>query len=232
MSRSSTGRDHEASGASSPGIFSVALSDPTRTAIYEYLATADEPATVSELTEFAGVHHNAVRQHLRLLEDAGLVHVSTLPPAGRGRPRRAYRADRVAAGRWNGDDPYEELSMLLAEVVSTGESPESVGHRAGLERAELARARRPGAASNAGIGSIAGLLAELERRGFAPRRDGEQMVLLERCPFSSAVQVDAATVCALHLGLARGVAEAAGLRVDDLVPGDPEVGGCRLYVAE
>ena len=49
-----------------------ALSDPTRRAVYERLARADE-ISVTELTRGSGVTQGAISQHLRTLKQAGLI---------------------------------------------------------------------------------------------------------------------------------------------------------------
>jgi DNA-binding transcriptional ArsR family regulator len=63
------------------------LADPTRRAVFERIAGADE-LTVAELTEGSGVTQSAISQHLRLLREAGLV-------ADRAQGRHVYyRAQR------------------------------------------------------------------------------------------------------------------------------------------
>jgi DNA-binding transcriptional ArsR family regulator len=59
-----------------------ALADPTRRAVYERIARAEE-ITVAELTRGSGVTQGAVSQHLRVLKDAGLV-------AGRAQGRNVH----------------------------------------------------------------------------------------------------------------------------------------------
>ena len=49
-----------------------ALADPTRRAVFERIARADE-INVAELTRASGVTQGAVSQHLKLLKGAGLV---------------------------------------------------------------------------------------------------------------------------------------------------------------
>lgn len=63
----------------------MALSDPTRRAIFEALPQA--PRAVGELAELTGVTSSAVSQHLRVLRDAGLV---MMRPDGN---RRLYSLD-------------------------------------------------------------------------------------------------------------------------------------------
>ena len=61
-----------------------ALGDPTRHAIFRYLADAGTPVDVAELTEHFGLNHNAIRQHLAKLVHAGLV------TEGRAAEQRAW----------------------------------------------------------------------------------------------------------------------------------------------
>jgi DNA-binding transcriptional ArsR family regulator len=64
-----------------------ALADPTRRALFERVAGADE-ITVGELTRGSGVTQGAVSQHLKTLKNAGLV---AERPVGRN---IFYRAER------------------------------------------------------------------------------------------------------------------------------------------
>ena len=77
-----------------------ALGDPTRHGIFRYLVDAGGPIDVAELTEHFGFNHNAIRQHLAKLMDAGLVLEAVGAPTGRGRPRLQYTIDPSAEGRW------------------------------------------------------------------------------------------------------------------------------------
>ncbi len=201
-----------------------ALGDPTRHEVFRYIAAAEWPVDVAELTEHVAVHHNAVRQHLTKLVDAGLVTEATAPPAGRGRPRLVYTVDPSAESRWGATGPYERLSLLLSEVIRTGDSPTDVGRRAGR------RAVAPAAGGDAD--PVAGLVVAMDRYGFEPtatRRGNQVDVVLGVCPYATAALADPDTVCGLHLGLAYGVADTLGGPViDELVRRDPRRGGCRL----
>lgn len=202
-----------------------ALGDPTRHAIFRAVADAIDTVDVASLTERFGLNHNAVRQHLAKLVDAGLVNEATLPPAGRGRPKLVYRVDAEVDGRWGVTGPYERLALLLSEVIRSGETAVEVGRRAG-------RAGR-GAAVAAATDPVEGLVQAMAEQGFRPTlaRDGHRFTItLGACPFASTAAVDPETVCALHRGLADGVAELLpGVHVDGLeVVPDPRRGGCRL----
>jgi predicted ArsR family transcriptional regulator len=56
--------------------------------------------------------------------------------------------------------------------------------------------------------------------------------VLHHCPFERTAAVDPATVCAVHLGIARGLTEhLPGVEVTGLTARDPGVAACCLSVA-
>lgn len=200
-----------------------ALGDPTRHRIFRYIVDADRAVDVAELTENFGLNHNAVRQHLAKLTAADLLVSGTVPSKGRGRPRLCYRVAPAVEARWGVESPYERLSTLLVEMLRSGEAAEEVGRRAGVRS-------DPDAAAD----PIETLVEEMARHGFDPvvTREGDEVeVTLRSCPFASAAVRDPGTVCGIHLGIARGVADlVGGMVVDELVPHDPRRAGCRLRV--
>jgi predicted ArsR family transcriptional regulator len=201
-----------------------ALGDPTRHAIFRYVAEADEPVGIAELTAHFELNHNAIRQHLAKLVDAALVTETPLG-GGRGRPRLVYEINPTAESRWGVMGPYERLSLLLAEVVRTGDAPATVGRRAGQTYRDAT------SAPDDVIGNIAGAMARL---GFDPavdRRGNRVDVVLGSCPFASAALADPATICSLHLGLAQGLADGTDVVVDELVANDPGPAQCRLRLS-
>jgi predicted ArsR family transcriptional regulator len=204
-----------------------ALGDPTRDAIFRHLAARRRPVDIAELTEHVGLHHNAVRQHLARLVDASLVEETTAAPQGRGRPRLVYTVAPNVDSRWGVVGPYEQLTVLMSEIIRTGDAPVAVGERAGA---------RLGVASDDGTSAPAApvdlLVEHMARQGFEPTltRDGDGVdVVLHSCPFETTALVDPDTVCGLHLGIARGNATSRrGLVVDELVRRDPRTAGCVL----
>ena len=200
-----------------------ALGDPTRYELFRFVAGADRPVGVAELTAHVGLHHNAVRQHLAKLVDAGLLVEGTAPSQGPGRPKLEYQLDPAAESRWGVAGPYERLSLWLAEIVRTGDSPIEVGRRIG--RRQRLGDRRPD-------GAVDVLVSAMARHGFAPdvRSRGEDIdVTLRGCPFAATALTDPDTVCGLHLGIAEGIAEGFDdLEIDELVPTDPRRPHCRL----
>src|SRR6185312_15901594 len=117
-----------------------ALGDPTRFRIFRYLFEARRPVGVAELTTFTDLNHNAVRQHLDILERAGLVIEATEERTRPGRPRLMYTPAPDVAGLWGMPSAYEFLANLLSEAIHTDSSPEEIGRSAGRRRgAELAK---------------------------------------------------------------------------------------------
>ena len=200
-----------------------ALGDPTRHELFRYIADAGRPVDVAELTKHLGLHHNAIRQHLAKLVEAALVTESTAPTVGRGRPRLCYTLDPTAESRWGVTGPYERLTLLLTEIIRSGDSAIDVGRRAAQQELDGGRIFAD---------PVDGLVDVMARRGFEPtlkRRGKKADIVLAACPFETTALVDPDTVCGLHLGLAFGSADSLdGLVVDELIPNDPRRGSCRL----
>lgn len=201
-----------------------ALGDPTRHEIFRCIADANRPVDVAELTEHLGLNHNAIRQHLAKLVHAGLVVEDHAPRTGRGRPRLVYRVHPATESRWGVTGPYERLSLLLTEMIRTGDTAVDVGRRS-------VRGRRLGTPVDDDPLTL--VVETMERQGFDPtvRTRGDRVeVVLGNCPFATAALADPDTVCSMHLGTAQGVADLTGGRVvvDELVPHDPRRAKCRL----
>jgi predicted ArsR family transcriptional regulator len=204
-----------------------ALGDPTRHEIFRYIVESTDPVDIAELTSHFGLNHNAIRQHVAKLVAAGLVAEDRAPSAGRGRPPLRYRQAPAAESRWGVTGPYERVSVLLAEILRTGDSPVDVGRRS---------VTRPTNRVSEPDDPVTFVVAGMERQGFDPvvrtARGSRVDIVLQSCPFESAVLEDPDSVCGLHLGIAEGLAELAGegLVVDELVRHDPRRAGCRLRV--
>jgi len=183
------------------------LAHPARRHIAETLGGAPHGLTVAELVAQTGdLHHNAIRNHLRVLARAGLVAVERNPPSGRGRPTERFllvdpEASRIAAQQ-------ELLRLLVTMLIDAG--------------VDDSRARDFGRAHAVQVvdGTRRGhLIGSLARLGFAPHettsvKDSARGVLelrLDYCPFADAVVAPGGTiVCALHRGLLEGATSTAG----------------------
>jgi predicted ArsR family transcriptional regulator len=200
-----------------------ALGDPTRHEIFRHIVDAARPVDVEELTDKLGFNHNAIRQHLAKLVAAGLVIESKSVRVGPGRPRLVYTIDPAAEGRWGEVGPYERLSVLLTEIIRTGDTPVEVGRRAALQFPVSSAPVESSIADTARVMATQGFEPEVRQRGS--RVD----IVLNNCPFESAVLADRSVVCDLHLGMAEGMVEdTEELVLDELVAKDPRRAGCRL----
>lgn len=204
-----------------------ALGDPTRYSLFRYIVDSHRQVDVSELTKFCGLNHNAVRQHLAVLEDAKLVSVRQEDRRRPGRPRLLYFLNPDAAGLWGTDSPYKGMAIHLANVIKSGRPSREVGREAGIKRMEGFR----------GNGSLIDVLnSDLTVAGFRPRQVVERDscgFVLERCPFADVASVDPDTVCRLHLGMLEGVVDAfggGGVEVS-LFPRDPYQAGCLILLS-
>ena len=94
-----------------------ALADPTRRAILARLAKGE--ATVNELAEPFEMTQPAISQHLKVLEDAGLI---VRRAEGTKRPRRLAKAGIEAMDQWLAmlrkalETNYERLDEVLAAM--------------------------------------------------------------------------------------------------------------------
>ena len=94
-----------------------ALADPTRRAILARLAKGE--ATVMELAEPFEMTQPAISQHLKVLEDAGLI---VRRVDGAKRPRRLAKAGIEAMDQWLSmlrkalDKNYDRLDKVLADI--------------------------------------------------------------------------------------------------------------------
>lgn len=202
-----------------------ALGDPTRHRLFRYIADSPYPVGVAELTDYVKLNHNAVRQHLAVLKEAGLVVEEVEDRVRPGRPKLLYRLHPDASGRWGTSGEYPWLAGLLASALRRQQNPRQVGRQDGHRRA----------AELSGTGDPVELLeSEMIRRGFRPSRveKGRRVeFVLGRCPFAEVAESDPGTVCELHLGLAEGLAEGlGGLEVERLVAKDAKRAGCRLVI--
>src|SRR6478609_10558642 len=94
-----------------------ALADPTRRAILARLAKSE--ATVMELAEPFEITQPAISQHLKVLEEAGLI---TRRVDGTKRPRRLAKAGIEAMDQWLAmlrralEKNYDRLDSVLAAM--------------------------------------------------------------------------------------------------------------------
>ncbi len=211
-----------------------ALASPVRASLLEVLSGKAAPVGVSQLADELGLHTNTVRNHLAILEHAGLVTSSLRAPRERGRPRHLFRA--VEQPEPDPDVAYQLLATLLAEIVSSGQ-PEidqvaedaaaEWGHRLALSDT-VARTSPDGSH----IDRLVGLFDAL---GFEPVLELEAhddvSLTFGRCAFLEVARNHPDLACAVHKGLMRGALEALddGGTTVELTPA-PAEGRCTAYL--
>lgn len=167
-----------------------ALGDPTRFRLFTYVAEAGRPVTIAELTDQVQQKHNAVRAHLSKLVDAGLLIEQPEQRQRAGRPRLLYSLAPGALGVWDTDGPYRELTLLLFEVLRTGEDPETVGRRVGAAGGAVAAtsAAPSGATDGAAAADVAQADAAVTSSGGAVGTDagGDDVARAEPEPVPAA----------------------------------------------
>ena len=202
-----------------------ALGDPTRHRLFRYIADAERPVGVAEMTAYVRLNHNAVRQHLAVLKDAELVTEEAEIRDRPGRPSLLYRLHPEGAGKWETSGSYAWLAGLLAEALKHDWSAREVGRQEGLRRGYEHRPDED---------SVDAMEQELIRNGFRPGRSDRGRLtnfVLGRCPFAEVAATNPDAVCQLHLGLAEGLAEGLGnLMVDRLTVKNAHRAGCRLVM--
>ena len=174
---------------------------PKRAEVLHHLRSAGTAVPVAEVASAVGLHANTTRFHLDALAASGLVIREPEQREHPGRPRVLYRA---AHGHRR--NHYQELAAAMVRHFAGAledrvDRARAAGQAWGAElRAGLERTQ-PGTET---LGRLVDCMAEL---GYQPRLETgpEPVVVLRPCPFLDLTGVEAALVCQLHLGLARGV---------------------------
>lgn len=216
------------------------LADGSRYAIYQQLASAEEPLPTTEISRRLKLHPNTVRLHLEKMRDAGLVEAEPDRHGTVGRPQYRWRACRSAKEAAVAEAPelalegggFRLLAHLLAELAG-GEagSAVGVGRLEGLRRYRARPAGvppgRPAGPTGRASACVEAFIDELSKLGFDPVAEdppvaanagghaGEgtrerTVVAFGRCPFRELAVLYPDLVCELHRGLSDGIASAAG----------------------
>jgi predicted ArsR family transcriptional regulator len=163
--------------------------------------------SVAALVRLTRLHENTVREHLNALVGTGRVRRSRAPVDGRGRPAWLYQS-------WEGGAEEAEYAGLAAAlsraVASSAVDPAALAEAHGRDwgRDMVVRRRDDDGSTSA----AAVVVATLDDLRFAPRvaPEAPTVVRLERCPLLETAHRFPDVVCAVHLGMVRGVLERLG----------------------
>ncbi|MEJ3746376.1 helix-turn-helix domain-containing protein [Actinomycetes bacterium KLBMP 9797] len=202
----------------------AALDDPTRRAVFDFVAGSGTAISRDAAADSVGVSRRVAALHLDRLAEAGLLAVEYRRPPGRtgpgaGRPAKLYRRVEGEVAVSVPQRQYDLVGGLLAAAVA-----ESIETAAPIQEVLNRTAYEAGTTIGAAADNV---LAALEELGYEPRHldhDGGA-VALGNCPFHRLAQRFTTLVCGVNLQLLRGVADGAG-DSSYLVDLDPSPGHC------
>jgi predicted ArsR family transcriptional regulator len=204
----------------------AALGEPTRRALYAYVAAQERPVSRDEAAGATGTKRSTATFHLERLVGDGLLEtrfarVSGRTGPGAGRTAKLYaRAQRQIAVSLP-PRRYEIAGEILASAVeeaqrgaaTIGEAVESAAEAAGRQMA----------AGSAGLDDL------LNRAGFEPRNGPDGCVHLGNCPFHDLAARHTELVCTMNLHLLQGVIGHLGAPAQARL--DPAEGRCCVTIA-
>jgi predicted ArsR family transcriptional regulator len=194
------------------------LAEPSRRALYEYVAGRPEAVGRAEAAEATGVPAHTAKFHLDKLVESGLLTTEFRRLTGRsgpgaGRPAKLYRRSQRQVDVSLPRRQYELAGRVLADAVSLAASAQvpvldavqQTARETGLAL-PVARTTEDDDASGDALDVVSAALGEY---GYEPRRT-DDVVTLANCPFHGLVEQHRALVCGMNLALLDGVVEALG----------------------
>jgi predicted ArsR family transcriptional regulator len=179
----------------------------SRANVLGLLRAAGAPLGVRDVAQRTGLHQNTARFHLEALVKAGLAVREAENRGAPGRPRTGYLA---AAERPAGQRDYRLLAEMLASLVAgTMPEPGRAAEDAGRAWGAYLTEQPPPFTRLTATEAIAKLTAAVAELGFEPELaadgGGRYLLRLRQCPFYEVARRHQDVICALHLGLMRGM---------------------------
>lgn len=193
----------------------VALADPSRREMYQFIRQARRPVTREEAAAQIGISRKLAAFHLDKLVEVGLLRAHFTPSGGIrrvGRTPKVYEPAELDV-RISIPERHPELlaEILLAAVLRADDRPATEAavdaareHGTGLGVAERERLRPGRLGSERGITVVTALLA---RCGYEPHRDSQNHVRLGNCPFQPLTRRAPEVVCGINHAFTTGVVE-------------------------
>ncbi len=177
----------------------------SRRRVLSVLQSADGPLAINAICAQVDLHPNTARFHLDALIEQELVERVAGPRQGPGRPRALYKSTSEDSA--SGVRRYGLLAQVLVEFVAAqAENPTRLALDAGESWGRSAA--RGNGRTGVSRDAVHALTEVLGDYGFGPEAvtgGDTQQILLHHCPFREAAQSNRDVVCAIHLGLMRGV---------------------------
>jgi predicted ArsR family transcriptional regulator len=203
------------------------LNEPTRRALYLYVASRRESVSREEVAEEMDVPLHSVKFHLDRLADEGLLDVefrrlTDRTGPGAGRPSKLYRRSSRQLTVSLPERHYEVVGDVLAEAIEQSIACPPIAEA--VRRAALTRGRLMAEAATTGGTDLERTAATLGRHGYEPQLSADGIVL-SNCPFDRLAQQHTDLVCHLNLALIEGVLEGSGCTAVEAVL-NPQPGLC------
>ena len=184
-----------------------ALGDPTRRAIFKYVAEADEPVTATDVGETFGVHRTVARAHLEKLTESGLLLSDFLHRPEGGRPPKVYRRSDTRLDLQEPARQYRMLAELLLHAL------ERFGEAGEVFVDEVGRDFGRRLAADVTDTSVEARLAPLSRAGAGLRYEmqGDRVVVhTGNCLFREVATRRPRLVCLLDRAIIAGLLSSGG----------------------
>lgn len=199
-----------------------ALGDPTRRALYRYVAAQRAPVGREDAASAVGIPRHVARFHLDRLQDAGLLQIEYTRPAGRGgpgagHPTKLYRPTTTEFAVSVPERRYDIAGLVLTRAVATAIESDipvasALEDAAGETGRTMGRAAKPPSGhAEPHAASVAVALETLDTYGFAPRAENGGYVLAN-CPFRALAQQAPEVVCQMNFALVTSLLQEIGVR--------------------
>jgi predicted ArsR family transcriptional regulator len=194
----------------------VALREPARRALYQYVERQPSAVSRDQAAEALGMTRPLAAFHLDRLVEAGLLRADYRRLSGRsgpgaGRPAKLYRRSRRQVALSLPQRDHALLAELLAAAISEASPDPAVAgpaHKTGRSLGSRARRRLRARVSD---GRLAECVASvLESLGFEPYRASGGELRARNCPFAPVSRRFTPVVCGLGQALVDGVIEGVG----------------------
>jgi predicted ArsR family transcriptional regulator len=220
----SAGRHGQEPGASGLDAL-AALGEPTRRALYRYVAAQDRPVSRDEAAAATGTKRATATFHLERLVGDGLLEARFARVSGRSGPGAGRTAKLYARARRQfavslPPRRYEIAGEILATALDQAQDEATpAGAAVAAAAGQLGRELAAGATD----------LAELlSRSGYEPRAGPGRSIHLANCPFHELAARHAGLVCTMNLHLLRGIIGELGVGAQACL--DPAEGRCCVTI--
>jgi predicted ArsR family transcriptional regulator len=185
----------------------AALDEPTRRALYRYVADADHDVSRDEAAMAVGASRGTSAFHLDKLVHSGLLstvfrRLNDRAGPGAGRPAKLYRASDLAVDLSIPPRRY----MLAGEILTSAlDAMQASAAEAAVRDAARAQGMRAVADDRAAGFPAPSLDSTLAALGYEPETDAGGDIALRNCPFHALVLRSEQRTCAMNQAFLEGV---------------------------